>query len=184
MLGAVTIDVAQGVQVIEIRSDGAARFAGMRVGDVIVKFDDRNIKNNADLAEYIKSKSPGDAAMVDYVRKDNVVSKEIVFGLRNSRIKNDRGRINKADSNSSSPKSLGMKLIVDKSDKEWRIIEVTRHSSAETAGVKVNDILVELNSIRIKRAADLERAIKTINFDEPIKLKVKRDKSIIDLEIE
>ena len=183
MLGAVTIDVAQGVQVIEIRSDGAARFAGIRVGDVIVKFEDQNIKNNADLAEYIKSKNPGDAVTVDYIRKDNLVSKEIVFGLRNSRVENDRRRINKVDSNPSSPKSLGMKLIEDKSDKAWRIIEITRHSSAETAGVKVDDILVELYNVRIKRAADLERAMKTINFDEPIKLKVRREKSIIDLEI-
>ncbi len=183
MLGAVTIDVAQGVQVIEIRSDGAARFAGIRVGDVIVKFEDQNIKNNADLAEYIKSKNPGDAVTVDYIRKDNLVSKEIVLGLRNSRVENDRRRINKVDSNPSSPKSLGMKLIEDKSDKAWRIIEITRHSSAETVGVKVDDILVELNNVRIKRAADLERAMKTINFDEPIKLKVRREKSIIDLEI-
>ncbi len=184
MLGAVTIDVAQGVQVIEIRSDGAARYAGMRVGDIVVKIEDRNITNNEDLAEYIKTKSPGDAVSVDYLRKNTIISKEIVFGLRNSRIENDRRKKIKTDYKSTSRKGMGMKLMEDQSDNVWRIIEVTRYSGAEAAGVKVNDVLVELNDILIKSAADVERAMKTINYDEPVKLKVKRENSFIDLEIE
>ena len=47
---------------------GAARAAGLEIGDVIVAIDGRAVANTGDLMELVMRKAPGDRVAVDYVR--------------------------------------------------------------------------------------------------------------------
>ncbi len=54
--------------VVASEPSGAARQAGLRMGDVIVALDGRAVRNRGDLMETVMRKEPGDEIRVDYVR--------------------------------------------------------------------------------------------------------------------
>jgi len=54
--------------VVASEPSGAARDAGLRLGDVIVAIDGQAIENTGDLMETVMRKAPGDRVTVDYVR--------------------------------------------------------------------------------------------------------------------
>ena len=54
--------------VVSSEPRGAAREAGLRMGDVIVGLDGQAVRNRGDLMESVMRKEPGDAIRVDYVR--------------------------------------------------------------------------------------------------------------------
>jgi serine protease Do len=54
--------------VVSSEPKGAARDAGLRLGDVIVAVDGRPVGDTGDLMETVMRKSPGDRVTVDYVR--------------------------------------------------------------------------------------------------------------------
>jgi serine protease Do len=54
--------------VVASETKGAAREAGLQLGDVIVALDGQPVRNRGDLMEAVMRKEPGDALKVDYVR--------------------------------------------------------------------------------------------------------------------
>jgi len=54
--------------VVTSEPKGAAREAGMQMGDVIVALDGQPVKSGGDLMEAVMRHAPGDAVKVDYVR--------------------------------------------------------------------------------------------------------------------
>jgi serine protease Do len=54
--------------VVAAEPKGAAREAGMQMGDVIVALDGQPVKSGGDLMEGVMRHTPGDAVKVDYVR--------------------------------------------------------------------------------------------------------------------
>ncbi|MCD6332495.1 MAG: trypsin-like peptidase domain-containing protein [Bacteroidales bacterium] len=58
------LDVNQGSLVTDLVKDGGAQKAGIKIGDVIVKVENRKVVTNADLIERISSFSPGDQVSV------------------------------------------------------------------------------------------------------------------------
>ncbi len=58
----------EGVQVLEVQDNSAAKAAGIQKGDVIVKIDQSAISGNADLMGVLATKSPGDKVVVSYLR--------------------------------------------------------------------------------------------------------------------
>jgi serine protease Do len=83
----VTSDLAQkeklenvsGVYVVSTVSGGAAEEAGIKPKDVIVRIDDKNIVNPADLQESIAEHHPGDKVKITYLRngKEETVPVEL-----------------------------------------------------------------------------------------------------------
>jgi len=54
--------------VVASETRGAARDAGLQMGDVVVALDGQPVRNRGDLMEAVMRKEPGDALKVDYVR--------------------------------------------------------------------------------------------------------------------
>ena len=69
-----------GAYVGQIFAGGAAEKAGIKVGDIISKFNDAKIESATDLMLAIRSLSPGDKAKVEYNREGKTISTEVVLG--------------------------------------------------------------------------------------------------------
>jgi serine protease Do len=63
---------------------GAARAAGIRGGDTVVKFDDHEINSSQDLREQIGQCKPGDKVQVTVKRGDEEHTFEVILGTNNS----------------------------------------------------------------------------------------------------
>ncbi len=73
-------DVKTGVFVCSVEADSAAEQAGLKMGDVIVKVDDTEIKSVEDLNLAKKKYSAGDAAKLEVYRPDGNVTLDLIWG--------------------------------------------------------------------------------------------------------
>lgn len=58
----------EGVQVLEVQTNSAAKAAGIEKDDVIIQIDNYQITSNADLVGALATKTPGDKVTVKYLR--------------------------------------------------------------------------------------------------------------------
>lgn len=65
---AVFNNVPQGLLVTELAAGGAAEIAGIRINDIILELDDKQIRSMADINKVIKSHAVGDDIEVKFYR--------------------------------------------------------------------------------------------------------------------
>lgn len=129
----------------------AAKAAGIKEGDVVVKLDDTSIKSNTALIEYIGRKRPGDKVSVTVNRS----GKEIVVPIT---LKNRDGNTNTVKREEKADVAvLGFELE-DVDSKTLKRLDVT-------SGVKVK----ELGNSKLKRSGMREGFIITHVDDSPVK---------------
>jgi putative serine protease PepD len=76
------ITVGAGAVVEQVVSGSAADKAGLKVGDVIVKADGKDIKTSDDLRTALQSKKPGDAMALQVVRNGTSQTIQVTVGSR------------------------------------------------------------------------------------------------------
>ena len=72
-------DITEGVFVSAVDEDGAADRAGLRMGDVITKVDDHEIKDMADLTIVKKQYSAGDTSTLTVYRQGETITAELTW---------------------------------------------------------------------------------------------------------
>ncbi len=76
------INITEGVHIIEVMADGAAKEAGLLSDDIIIGVDDRNIKNTPQLQELVGRGRPGDKVTLNINRSGK--QQDIVVTLKKS----------------------------------------------------------------------------------------------------
>lgn len=74
------LDVKDGVFVYSVEKDGPCAAAGLRLGDVITKMDDRELKNMEDLNAAKKGHKAGDTVELTYFREGATHTTKLTFG--------------------------------------------------------------------------------------------------------
>ena len=74
------LSVDSGAYVTQIYSGSSADKAGLKVGDIITKFDGQTVTSASDLMLDIRSKNPGDSVSIEYNRRGEVRTTEITLG--------------------------------------------------------------------------------------------------------
>jgi Do/DeqQ family serine protease len=69
------LPAVKGILITRVLDSGAAKEAGLKVNDVIVKFDGNDVNSVSELQEHVGEKRPGDKAEITYIRngKENSV---------------------------------------------------------------------------------------------------------------
>lgn len=69
------LPAVKGILITRVLDAGAAKEAGLKVNDVIVKFDGNDVNSVSELQEHVGEKRPGDKAEITYIRngKENSV---------------------------------------------------------------------------------------------------------------
>jgi serine protease Do len=69
------LPAVKGVLITRVLDEGAAKEAGLKANDVIVKFDGNEVNSVSELQEHVGEKHPGDKAEITYIRngKENSV---------------------------------------------------------------------------------------------------------------
>jgi serine protease Do len=168
---------ARGALVAGIDDKGPARPAGLDVGDVIVRFDGRDIKESRDLPRVVASTPIGKAVDVTVVRKGKELTKTVTLGrLEDTNERQASLTQPPTDVPSAARRALGLELsgITDDLRRRYSIkdnvkgVVVTRvdpNSAAADKRIQPGEVIVEVGQEPVSNPADVTRRVDTLKKD-------------------
>jgi serine protease Do len=190
-LGVLTQANEKGVEVVDVTEPSAAAKAGIKKGDLITSVDDKKIENPEVLVEYIRSKKPGDVVRIDLLRNGKKESLKATLGemrtvskMRTITIPDGQDRPEsierviemmprngmegmprrevKVEVIHQRPK-LGMQVEEQISGKGLKVLEVKPDGAAAKAGLKVGDIVEQIDGQAVNNLDELRTALEKEN---------------------
>jgi len=161
-----------GALVTYIVDDSPSQKSGIKVGDVILKFNNKKIKKSSDL--------PWLASMAEIDKESEVQI------LRNGKVKNlkiimkampTKKQLLKTQNNNKSKNRLG--LTIREIPRKYNIFgvlveRVKRNSISDNSGILKGDIIFKINDYNIKNIAKFNKVVKKLKKNEVVRLFIKR----------
>ena len=180
---------ARGALVADVLKGGPAKTAGLQRGDVIVSYDNKPITDSQELPLMVGRTQVGRTVKVKIIR--NKAAKEVPVTITASR----EDEIEKASAEQPNPpegkvvtelglyvQDLTPKVAQEMgiNDKSGVLIAAVRPgSTAEEAGLRKRDVILEVNRQSVKDVDAYQRVVKSAGKGKTVLLLVKRDESTI-----
>ncbi len=175
------LGTVRGALVSGTDAKGPATAGGLEVGDVIVKFDGKDIKESRDLPNIVAQAPVGKDVAVVVVRKGKELTKSVTLG----RLEDGEAHAALASKKSEAPKAaepaapsvLGMTFmgltaasrqkyaITEGVSSGLVITEIAPGSPASEKRLQPGDVLVEINQEPVKQPLDASRRIEALKTD-------------------
>jgi serine protease Do len=169
---------ARGALIAGVDAKGPAKPAGLMAGDVIVKFDGKEVKESRDLPRLVASMPVGKEVEVVVVRDGKEITKTVTLG----RLQDDEQKTALAteENGGTQPdavaKALGMEFsaLNDEARKTFKIKDsikgvvvtsVDPTSAAAERGLRPGDVIEEVNHQAVEHPGDVTRAIDSAKSD-------------------
>ena len=165
------LGAARGALVAGVEERGPAKPAGIVPGDVIVKFDGKDVKESRDLPRMVAGLAVGKEVQVVVIRNGKELTKTVTLG----RLEDGEKEMAKTEtpSDADSPAAttaLGMQLsaINDEARKAFKIKDsvkgvvvstVEPNSPAADKGLHPGDVIEEINQQAVESPADVSKSI-------------------------
>ena len=177
-----------GVIALEVIDDSPAKKSGLETNDIIIKIDDKNIKDALELSNTIGLLTPGTKIKLTVYRKTNNKYKlhniSIKVGVRPDTRKPDS---HKLSGQAKSAKNLfGIQVKDISSNQNLRkkyslqtpkgavITGIDENSLASRSGLKVGDAITHFNLVKITSAQSLRKSLEKTKPGETIILNIER----------
>lgn len=156
----------EGVLVSQVIADGPAKKAGMKEGDVIVKFDGEEINNVNGLLKAVGNAEAGKKAKIELIRDKKPLALEVEVGARPDNI--EELSVSGSEETQEYWRGLLVKEITPELAKRYNlsvqsgavIVEVNPGSVADEAGLMEGDVIFEINKAYIDNISAYKKAIK------------------------
>ncbi|MBX2885972.1 MAG: Do family serine endopeptidase [Granulosicoccus sp.] len=161
----------RGALVSQVVPGSAAEDVGMTSGDVIVKFNERVVRNSADLRNAVGVLRAGSNGTVEYYRDGKLYKKKVrIKGLKE--IAKSAGSVDE-----DSPFAGATFADVRSSDNQRgvRVEEIDNGTPASETGLVAGDIILKINKKRIRSIDDLNEITAEDNKDNVLAVRVIRD---------
>lgn len=212
MLGVTTEKIETGVRLQAVTKGSGAEKAGLKEGDVITKIDDAKIEDPDDLTATIKKHKPGDKVTVTYLRdkKEQKVTAELSKWKGTTMVYSGNGQNFNIDLgdldfdrimprtpavprvtqpfgqnwswSGGSPK-LGLSVQDTEDGKGVKVIEVDDESNAEKAGIKEDDVIMEVDGKAVNGADEMAKLIRESKEKGAVMLKLQRSGKTQNIEV-
>ena len=176
---ALEMDSRDGALVTQVVGDSPAEKAGVEEGDVIVRFDNKNITDSSNLRNIVSLMPPGSKSEVVVFRNGskkilNVILQELKDGkqvaLRPSKGTSILGLEVKEINN-----SLKKKYNIEDNDGNLVITDVEQGSEAEEKGLKEGDIIKRVGTQQVKSLKEFKKKEKVARSRGSLLLLIKKD---------
>ena len=168
---------ARGALIAGVDAKGPAKPAGLMAGDVIVKFDGKEVKESRDLPRLVASMPVGKQVEVVVVRNGQELTKTVTLGrLEDGEQKTALATEDKAAQPDAVAKALGMEFsaLSDEARKTFKIKDsvkgvivtaVDPGSAAAERGLRPGDVVEEVNHQAVEHPGDVAKAVDAAKSD-------------------
>lgn len=172
------LDRAHGALITQLEKNGPADKAGLKVGDIVVSFNDQPVIDSADLPNLVGPVDIGSQATVVVYREGKKKILSVTVGKR------EQGKVSLDSSKSStefgrigvSVESLSAKVLSKTGIKSGVMISaVSPKSSAAKAGLQVGDVVVQLGFDHVKSVKSFKRIESSLKAKKPVAVRIIRD---------
>ncbi len=165
------LGTARGALIAGVDDKGPAKPAGLKPGDVIIRFDGKDIKESRDLPQLVASMAVGKSVDVVVIRDGKEETKTVVLGrLEDGEKQSDASATEDQTKQSAIQKALGMEFsgLTDEARKNFKIKDsikgviitsVDPGSSAAERGLRPGDVIEEVNHQAVELPGDVAKAI-------------------------
>jgi len=154
----------EGAAVSEVVSDTPAEDAGIKVGDVIVKFNGKKVRDVAHLRNLVSTSRPGTSATVKVIRK----KREKTFRVELAEFQQEQTVL--ATRQKVSPKlglevedissSLTRQFRLEKNVSGVIVTKVSPNSAVAKAGIRPGDVILQVGDNEITSVREFRRAMR------------------------
>ncbi len=148
---------AQGALVSDLTKDGPAERAGVKIGDVILALDGKQIKDSADLPLQVARLAPGKTVQAKVLRNGKELTLPITVGeIKENEVvaSAERGELGLAVQKLTP--EIAEELGLERTEGVV-VTGVTPGSAADDAGLQRGDVIAEVNRHPVRTVADFER---------------------------
>jgi serine protease Do len=203
-LGATTQDVnpllgklfrlpdVKGAIVTDLMEDGSAQKAGLRRGDVVVRFDGKDVTDSGRLRNFLGTAAIGSRHLLDIVRDGRPAEVELVV----QEAPGERRRSTPAPVQAGTPthplRGIQVEEVTPAAGRQLGlgsrhslvIAAVEEGSAAEAAGVMVGDVLLEVNRKPIADLRVYQQVTEAVKLRAPALLLIERQGTVLYVPIE
>ncbi|MFO1089228.1 MAG: DegQ family serine endoprotease [Hyphomicrobiales bacterium] len=162
------LDKAEGALIADVTATGPAEKAGIKPGDVVVKFDGHEVKAMRDLPRIVADTPVGKKVQVEVMRKGQPITVEVEIGRLEEGKKIAESGAKSAEAVTATV--LGMKLStltpelrqryrLDDKAEGALVVEVAKDSPAAEKGVEPGDVISVADDQKVSAPADVQRQI-------------------------
>ncbi|RMF69162.1 MAG: PDZ domain-containing protein, partial [Calditrichaeota bacterium] len=190
MAQAMNLPGAGGALVANVTKDGPAAKAGLQTGDVIVTLDGRKVKNTTELRNEIASRAPGSKVELGIIRNGRKERVTVTLGELPEETPTPQAKKTAIEKLGFSVEKLNRDLAerfgLDPGETGVVITEIRQSSTAFAAGLKVGDLIKEVNRKPVTSVRDFNRLVKDLKKGETVLFYVKRksDSFFVAFELE
>jgi len=180
LASALGLQQTRGALVGDVTSGGPADEAGIKRGDVIVRFDGKEMHDASQLRNAVAAIEPGARVDVDVVREGHDSSVTVRLGERPS--------AGEAQARRGEPESMHRRLGMSiqnltpdlasqlgyEGEQGVLVAGIEPGSPADRAGIRHGDLIMEVNRKKVTSASELHSLVEKTKADEPIALLVRR----------
>ncbi|MCA6106705.1 Do family serine endopeptidase [Bradyrhizobium cenepequi] len=173
------IKPARGALVAGVDDKGPAKPAGIEPGDVVVKFDGKDVKDPKDLSRVVADTAVGKGVDVVVIRKGNEQTKRVTLGRLEDTEKVHQANAKTKDEPAEKPvtqKALGLDLAALNKDLRTKykikdsvkgviVTGVDGASDAAEKRLSAGDVIVEVAQEAVSSAADIKKRVDQLKKD-------------------
>jgi serine protease Do len=174
---------AHGAEVAMVEPGGPAEKGGIRVGDIILKFNGQDIDKSTDLPRLVGGAKVGSRATVTVWRRGSRIDVPVtVAELQDEEAAPKNGQAPKKQAPEQKTNALGLQ-VSDLSAAQKRELKVNTgimvevaEGRAATAGIQSGDLILQMNNIELTSAAQFNGLVAKLDPKKSVALLVQRDK--------
>lgn len=174
---------AHGAEVAMVEPGGPAEKGGIRVGDIILKFNGQDIDKSTDLPRLVGGAKVGSRATVTVWRRGSQIDVPVtVAELQDEEAAPKNGQAPKKQAPEQKTNALGLQ-VSDLSAAQKRELKVNTgimvevaEGRAATAGIQSGDLILQMNNIELTSAAQFNGLVAKLDPKKSVALLVQRDK--------
>jgi serine protease Do len=156
------IDQRQGALVAQVSDDSPAQKAGLKAGDVIIKFQDKSVKDIGSFRNRVSLTPPGSRASLVIIRDGKQRDIDITIGKLG-----DQPLMAEATAEGTAELGLSVQTLTPQLAQQFDtragqgvvVTQVESGSVAAVAGIKVGDVILQVNRKPVENAKAFNRAV-------------------------
>jgi serine protease Do len=174
------MDKPHGALVAKVLPDSPAAAAGIKPGDVIVKFSGVEIDLSSDLPPLVGGTEVGKKIPVEIVREGKSLKLDLEIGELPPEEKLKRASSDKADTATDNRLKIAVKDLTDKQREELElaghgvVVERVQPGPARRAGIRKGDIVTMIDDERVKDAKHFKELVEALPAGKSVPILVQR----------